>query len=432
MFQASGSLRRALPILALALAACGEPASLEGSGGGSPSPPQGASCDAPTWNRDVAPIVERRCMPCHADPPQGGSVSLTTHAATLAEAPGSDLPVHEAMARRVRSDEAPMPPAPSPRLSEEEQATIEAWAAAGAPESCPGDGPSPPVFEAGACAAPADWGAPSFEFRMPGYALRDAENDWQCYGITVPPSDKRHLVALAPLFDAVTAANVHHMLVFRDSSGAAPEGVFPCDTASTSQWGIVGGWAPGMCSYAFPPQAGMPIRGGDRLILQMHYYNPEGAQKTDSSGMGFWYAPELREHDAGMKVVGDVTVAIPPGQPEHVEQAQCLWLAESDVHVFAAQPHMHTLGRAMFTEVFRKGEKVADVLRADPWSFDHQELRLLDPHVTIKPGDVVRTRCVYDSTSRSGLTTFGDRTEDEMCFGFLLHYPATNSAPCVQ
>ena len=86
----------------------------------------------------------------------------------------------------------------------------------------------------------------------------------------------------------------------------------------------------------------------------------------------------------------------------------------------------------MFTEVFRQGQKVADILRADPWSFDHQELRLRAPQVTIKPGDVVRTRCVYDSTGRSGLTTFGDRAEDEMCFGFRLQHPTTNSAPCVQ
>jgi len=31
-----------------------------------------------TYNNDIAPIMETNCMPCHANPPQGAPISLTT------------------------------------------------------------------------------------------------------------------------------------------------------------------------------------------------------------------------------------------------------------------------------------------------------------------------------------------------------------------
>ena len=40
------------------------------------------------------------------------------------------------------------------------------------------------------------------------------------------------------------------------------------------------------------------------------------------------------------------------------------------------------------------------------------------------------THCVYDTTSRSSRVNFGDETEDEMCFDFLLVTPAITRRTC--
>lgn len=414
---------------ALCLASCADPAASDAPlGGDGPGGGGNPACgEAPTWNRDVAPLVAERCMPCHADPPQGAPVPLTRYAHTRAIAPSSGVEVSRAMADRVSSDEFPMPPSPHERLSAEEQALIAAWADAGAPEACPGD-PAPPEMGE-ACGVSESWGPPSFEFRMPGHELKAVDNDWHCSAITVPPGKKEHLVRMAPLLDPATAANVHHILVFRDPGKTTPEGDFSCGSATSAHHRILGGWAPGVCSFELPKDAGLPIQPGDRLILQVHYHNPQRSRAKDSSGIGFWYSPELRQHDAGVMTVGDVTLAIPPGKERHEEQGYCPWLTASETKVFAAFPHMHQLGRGMRTELFRNGQRVGDIVRDDAWDFAHQQFYSVEPAVTVAPGDLLRTTCTYDSTGRRAVTLYGDRTEDEMCFNFLLYYPYAPTDP---
>jgi hypothetical protein len=43
---------------------------------------------------------------------------------------------------------------------------------------------------------------------------------------------------------------------------------------------------------------------------------------------------------------------------------------------------------------------------------------------TLNPGDSLITTCAYNSSSRAKNTTWGEETQDEMCFNFLLYYPA--------
>ena len=46
------------------------------------------------------------------------------------------------------------------------------------------------------------------------------------------------------------------------------------------------------------------------------------------------------------------------------------------------------------------------------------------PAVVVKPGDELRMKCVYKTTTHLEYTFFGDGTQDEMCFGFITYYPA--------
>ena len=46
--------------------------------------------------------------------------------------------------------------------------------------------------------------------------------------------------------------------------------------------------------------------------------------------------------------------------------------------------------------------------------------------IEVFPGDEIRTKCVFKSTSKSVTTFQGDATSDEMCFGFLTVHPITN------
>ena len=48
---------------------------------------------------------------------------------------------------------------------------------------------------------------------------------------------------------------------------------------------------------------------------------------------------------------------------------------------------------------------------------------LREVSLEVRKGDVLRTTCTYANPT-SDLVTFGEKTEDEMCFDFLAVYPA--------
>jgi hypothetical protein len=61
------------------------------------------------------------------------------------------------------------------------------------------------------------------------------------------------------------------------------------------------------------------------------------------------------------------------------------------------------------------------VVNVERYSFDAQVPYRSD--VVVMPGDVIRTECRYNNPSNR-MVYFGERTEDEMCFNFVLAWPA--------
>src|SRR5438552_6618400 len=83
----------------------------------------------------VASIISTHCLLCHSDPPQfTAPMPLTTWADFHAMGKKSlDKKVYEAVASRIQSTAAPMPPVPNPPLSDSDKAALLAWINAGAP-----------------------------------------------------------------------------------------------------------------------------------------------------------------------------------------------------------------------------------------------------------------------------------------------------------
>ena len=69
------------------------------------------------------------------------------------------------------------------------------------------------------------------------------------------------------------------------------------------------------------------------------------------------------------------------------------------------------------------GSAVQEIVMHDqPFKFGEQGSYGLDPPVMITAGDTVTTTCTFDNdTSRN--ITFGESTENEMCFNFASYYP---------
>jgi hypothetical protein len=85
---------------------------------------------------------------------------------------------------------------------------------------------------------------------------------------------------------------------------------------------------------------------------------------------------------------------------------------------------MHELGRRIRTETLRGGSEaeVEMLVDVDPWSFENQAFYPHEPEVLLRPGDALRTTCTYDNPNDYDVY-FGEATEDEMCFNFVMVYP---------
>lgn len=110
-----------LAIVGLLLAGCG------GSSGGSCPNDLPSSCPspAPSYGQDVAPIVQARCLGCHAPGGQSANIPLDSYDALHAR---RSQVLDQVYACR-------MPPAGQPQLSSDERQKLLGWLVCGAPSN---------------------------------------------------------------------------------------------------------------------------------------------------------------------------------------------------------------------------------------------------------------------------------------------------------
>lgn len=403
-------------MLLLLAFACATPASTSDD---SSAPVDSAAADAPTWSADVSPIVGRSCTGCHHEGGLGNG-DFTTYTAAK--------PMALAMASAVASGRMP-PPAMDPAcrayegserlvLSDEEVATIQAWAEAGAPEGEPVAALVPPEI--------ALEGA-DVEVTLPVAHTVEPDgdgNEYHCQILENPFTEPTYITGFDVLVD--NPAVVHHTLLAVDMGGDAGSASGDSDLSdgwecrspiAEDDWNILHAWAPGMEPTAFE-DGGMLVNPGDQLVLQMHYYAPKSDVGTiDQSGYRFRTAPAVT-HTIEMAPLGPTGFRIPAGETADAKKDYRNNYGV-DVTVYGVFPHMHTLG-AGYESTVTDGDTDTCLAQADAWDFGHQMTYLYDTPAVWKRGETLHTRCTYDNTT-SGDVTYGEGTNEEMCF-FLFYY----------
>jgi hypothetical protein len=153
----------------------------------------------------------------------------------------------------------------------------------------------------------------------------------------------------------------------------------------------------------------LPQKGTARFTLEVHYNNAgqHGGVK-DRSGARICATSKLQKNEAAVSWLGTEAILGPVAAGDcHVQK---------NVTIISSWPHMHTLGNHMKMEHHPKsGAKT--VMLDKPFSFDDQ--RAYPTPMRVAAGDVITTTCKYD-----GLATFGTDSESEMCYNYVLAYPA--------
>jgi len=388
------------------------------------------------------------CQTCHNDPTRFGSpMPLVDYADTqAASVTVRGERVWERMRARVHAPDPAdqMPPPTSPtQLSSSQMAALDAWFAGGAPELAAGtfcgsqDGGGPDGGLDGPPVGPVDLPCtPRHSFLAhaprstePFHVPEETANLYACFTFESPFQDGEQATAWAPIIDDERV--IHHWILYRDDQGGEPVGsAGPCSGIGSGTFLM--GWAPGGGSWIMPENVGLELPGaGETLHLEVHYWNVAGlADAADASGVAICTTDTPRDQTAGVLTLGSVDISIPPRAMGHQVVGNCSSFAtsllSSPISILGTGPHMHQLGTGFTTEILGGGRS-GDVEMLDEitaWDFNAQTFYRQDPVVVINPRDALRTTCTYDNPSERTVS-MGQRTEDEMCFNFMMIYPIT-------
>jgi hypothetical protein len=252
----------------------------------------------------------------------------------------------------------------------------------------------------------------------------ESRDQYVCWGADVAQNPAKHVTSFAPRIDNTKI--VHHVVLY-DAPAAYSSTPTPCSAATSLDWRMVYGWAPGGNALELPPDVGYPIGGAQpsHYVVVMHYSNPQKLTGgKDASGIDLCTGPP-RPNEADVMAFGSSSFKIPaqppPGGVFSLDCALTLSSLFTGRHVFAAMPHMHKLGVRMSTTLTPKAGGPDEDLGTQPnYSFDTQAW--LPISATMNEGDVIHTRCGWTNTTGAEVR-FGQNTADEMCYSFTMYYP---------
>jgi mono/diheme cytochrome c family protein len=283
-------------VIALVVAGCLLAGGLAAAGGRS----QGATrAGAPTYYRDVAPILDAKCASCHS---LGGIApfSLTTAAQARAHAKGIVLMTRTgAMPPWMPgSDSAPIVGSELRRLTSAELSTLTRWAAAGAPAGNAGDRHSQPT-RAGQLTGPGRTITLAPPKPYLPHTTSGALDDYHCFLLDPKLTSNAYLTGA--LIRPQRRGIVHHVILF-EATGAQATAAERLNAASGGKgWTCFGGpnlppdlsgsdaflrlgsppwlaaWVPGHVTNSLPDGTGELLHAGAKIVMQVHYNLIEAA-----------------------------------------------------------------------------------------------------------------------------------------------------------
>jgi hypothetical protein len=424
--------------------------------------PRAGGQNAPTFAKEVAPIVYAKCASCHR-PGEVAPMSLLTYRDVR--------PWASAIREKVMT--RAMPPWHADRqygrfrndtsLTQSEIDTLVAWVDGGAREGDPAALPALPQF-------PDGWqiGTPDVVFEMPAEYEVPARGEIEYQYFEVPTNFAEDRWMQAGEVRAGDRAHVHHIIVYvrepqpvrrptvmsvraiANPASAAAAAARPAPTPrvpaapDAARSGVPatppapraaarpgGGdamlvnWAVGEDAPVHVPGMAKRIPAGSTLIFQVHY-TTNGTPGKDRSKIGLIFASEPPRREVRTGLIANATFAIPPGAADHQVEAEATFA--EDVSVWSMHPHMHLRGKDMtYTAIYPDGRREI-VLRVPKYDFGWQTDYWLAEPLKLPKGSKLHVSAHFDNSPAnranpdpSATVRWGDQTWEEMMIGFFTY-----------
>jgi hypothetical protein len=383
-----------------------------------------AADNAPTFTKDVAPILYKACIECHR-PTMFAPMALTTYEEAR--------PWLRSIKQRVSA--RTMPPWGSdmphgifkndPRLSDKEVETIVSWIDGGAPKGDMKDMPALPTFVEG-------WtiGKPDAIYTMTeDYTIAaTGAIEYQYVRIPVNLPEDRWFKAIE--IKPGARAQVHHVIAFTQPSD---EPTKPGGALGPTN---IGGVTPNKPGVVFEPGVARLLRGHHDIILQMHY-TTNGKEALDRTQVGIIFAKEPPTKIAAGGMVLQPRFVIPANDGN--AEVRGTTLINQDTVVTNLTPHMHVRGKDM-TYIAHYPDGTDETLLSVPkYDFNWQITYELAKPKVLPKGTKVEVIAHYDNSPANKFNPdpakdvkWGDQTWEEMMIGFwgtVVDAPAKSVTP---
>jgi len=412
---------------------------------------------APTFTRDVAPIMFTKCASCHR-PGEVAPMALLSFADARPWASAIKQKVSTRAMPPWHADPAHGTFRNDLRLSDREIDTIVKWVDGGAREGDPSALPALPKF-------PEGWqiGKPDAVFEMTQDFEIPASGEVAYQYFEVPTNFTEDKWMQAGEVRAGDRSHVHHIIVYVREPGrtvrpnvltvrpiinAAATQPAPAlervaaAAVTTAQRPIVpaaqgagrppgGGdamlvnWAVGEDAPVHLPGTAKRIPAGSTLIFQVHY-TTNGKAGRDRSRIGLVFAKEPPQREIRTGLISNPVFAIPPGAGDHQVEAEATF--SDDVKIWSMHPHMHLRGKDMtYTATYPDGRSEI-LLRVPKYDFGWQTDYWLAQPLSVPKGTKIRVSAHFDNSPANranpdpkATVRWGDQTWEEMMIGFFTY-----------
>lgn len=372
-----------------------------------------------SYVNDIAPILQKSCVPCHS-PGNIGPFAMASYDKVKGRA---------SMIREVLLAQR-MPPwhadphygayANERGLSSEQAHTLAQWVQQGCPR---GEGEDPLVAKPPAPAEPWPLGKPDYVVKFPKAEELPDNGVFEYRYIYAKSPIPNNAWLRAAVVKPGNRKAVHHVLVLTMTPQQAQ--------AQRSGQGQIGGgldgffaaYVPGYDSVQYPEGTGKFLPAGSIIVFQMHY-TATGKPETDLTEMGLYLCKEKPKVELKTKSAFNFRFTIPPGEANSESTAEFKFA--KDGLLYELMPHMHLRGSWFKFEAVYPDGKNEVLLSVPNYDFKWQHLYRLKQPKRMPAGTRLVCRGAHDNSTQnpdnpdaSKEVRFGEQTFDEMFIGYI-------------
>jgi len=377
-----------------------------------------------TFNKDVLPILEKRCQDCHR-PGEAAPFSMLTYNDTRPWAKSIRQAVLTKKMPPWFADPAVGHFSNDRSLSQQEIDTLVAWVDGGVKEGDPKDAPAPRTFVEG-------WniGKPDLVLRMPN-AFNVPEHGTIDYQYVIIPTGLKEDKWVSKIEVRPEQRSVmHHVIVYVREPGSKwleghEPGVVFVPERGSGGGGLsgLGGYVPG-AAFAPPgtPHRATLLKAGSDLVFQLHYTtNGHAVSDRTEVGMIFTDKPPTEKVTGG--AVPQFRFAIPPGDPNY--KVVGTTTIQQDCDLISMMPHAHVRGKSFEYKITRPDGETETILSVPHYDFNWQLTYFPAKPIHLPKGTKLEVTAYYDNSPNNKYNPdptkevrWGEQTWEEMMIGY--------------